>query len=123
MSVEILFEPLRLGAIMLRNRIVMAPMTRMRAGVGHAPSPLNASYYAQRASAGMIITEGTAVSPQGQGFPNAPGIYTARQITGWRAITDAVHAVGGTIVMQIAHNGRNSHSSLLPNGALPVAPS
>jgi N-ethylmaleimide reductase len=123
MSVEILFEPLRLGAIILRNRIVMAPMTRMRAGVGHAPTPLNADYYAQRASAGMIVTEGTAVSPQGQGFPNAPGIYTTRQIAGWRAVTDAVHAVGGTIVMQIAHNGRNSHSSLLPNGALPIAPS
>ena len=123
MSVEIFFEPLQLGAIALRNRIVMAPMTRMRAGVGHAPTSLNAEYYAQRASAGMIITEGTAVSPQAQGFPNAPGIYTAEQIAGWRAIVDAVHARGGTIVMQIAHNGRNSHSSLLPDGVLPVAPS
>jgi N-ethylmaleimide reductase len=123
MSAEILFEPLRLGAITLRNRIVMAPMTRMRAGAGHAPTTLNAEYYAQRASAGMIVTEGTAVSPQGQGFPNAPGIYTAGQIDGWRAIVDAVHARCGTIVMQIAHNGRNSHSSLLPDGVLPVAPS
>ena len=123
MSVKIFFEPLQLGAITLRNRIVMAPMTRMRAGVGHAPTPLNAEYYAQRASAGMIITEGTAVSPQAQGFPNAPGIYTAEQIAGWRAIVDAVHARGGMIVMQIAHNGRNSHSSLLPDGVLPVAPS
>jgi N-ethylmaleimide reductase len=123
MSVEILFEPLRLGAMILRNRIVMAPMTRMRAGVGHAPTALNADYYAQRASAGMIVTEGTAVSPQGQGFPNAPGIYTTRQIAGWRTVADAVHARGGTIVMQIAHNGRNSHSSLLPDGVLPVAPS
>ena len=123
MSVDILFKPLRLGTMTLRNRIVMAPMTRMRAGEGHAPTPLNAKYYAQRASAGMIVTEGTAVSPQAQGFPNAPGIYTAEQITGWRAIADAVHAGGGTIVMQIAHNGRNSHSSLLPDGVLPVAPS
>jgi N-ethylmaleimide reductase len=123
MSVEVLFEPLQLGVIKLRNRIVMAPMTRMRAGAGHAPTPLNADYYAQRASAGMIVTEGTAVSPQAQGFPNAPGIYTNGQIAGWRAIADAVHARGGAIVMQIAHNGRNSHSSLLPGGALPVAPS
>jgi N-ethylmaleimide reductase len=123
MSVEILFEPLQLGAIKLRNRIAMAPMTRMRAGAGHAPTQLNADYYAQRASAGMIVTEGTAVSPQGQGFPNAPGIYTDGQIAGWRLIADAVHARGGAIVMQIAHNGRNSHSSLLPDGALPVAPS
>jgi N-ethylmaleimide reductase len=123
MSVEILFKPLRLGAIKVRNRIVMAPMTRMRAGAGHAPTPLNTEYYVQRASAGMIVTEGTAVSPQAQGFPNAPGIYTADQIAGWRAIADAVHARGGTIVMQIAHNGRNSHSSLLPDGVLPVAPS
>ena len=123
MSAAILFDPLRLGALALRNRIVMAPMTRMRAGVDHAPTPLNAEYYAQRASAGLIVTEGTAISPQAQGFPNAPGIYTAEQIEGWRGIADAVHAKGGVIVMQIAHNGRNSHSSLLPNGVLPVAPS
>ena len=123
MSAAILFDPLRLGALALRNRIVMAPMTRMRAGAGHAPTPLNAEYYAQRASAGLIVTEGTAISPQAQGFPNAPGIYTAEQIEGWRGIADAVHAKGGVIVMQIAHNGRNSHSSLLPNGVLPVAPS
>jgi N-ethylmaleimide reductase len=123
MSIEILFRPLHLGALALRNRIVMAPMTRMRAGPGHAPTALNVAYYAQRASAGLIITEGTAISPQAQGYPNAPGIYTADQVAGWRAITEAVHARGGTIVMQIAHNGRNAHSSLLPNGVLPVAPS
>ena len=123
MSANIFFDPLRLGAIVLRNRIVMAPMTRMRAGVGNAPTPLNADYYAQRASAGLIVTEGTAVSPQAQGYPNAPGIYTAGQIAGWRAVAAAVHARGGTIVMQIAHNGRNSHSSLLPDRVLPVAPS
>ena len=123
MSAQILFRPMRLGAIELGNRIIMAPMTRMRAGPGHAPTALNSEYYAQRASAGLIITEGTAVSPQGQGYPNAPGIYTADQLAGWRSVADAVHARGGKIVMQIAHNGRNSHSSLLPDGMLPVAPS
>jgi N-ethylmaleimide reductase len=123
MSVDILFRPLRLGAIDLKNRIVMAPMTRMRAGPGHAPTALNAEYYAQRASAGLIITEGVAVSAQGQGYPNAPGVYTVDQIAGWRSIAEAVHARGGKIVMQIAHNGRNSHSSLLPDSVLPVAPS
>jgi len=123
MTAEILFRPLRLGAIELANRIVMAPMTRMRAGPGHAPTALNAEYYAQRASAGLIITEGVAVSAQGQGYPNAPGVYTADQIAGRRSIAEAVHARGGKIVMQIAHNGRNSHSSLLPDSVLPVAPS
>jgi N-ethylmaleimide reductase len=101
----------------------MAPMTRMRAGAANVPTALNAEYYAQRCSAGLIISEGTAISPQGQGYPNAPGIYTAAQIAGWRTVTDGVHARGGRIVMQIAHNGRNSHSSLVPDGALPVAPS
>ena len=120
---ETLFRPLRLGAIQLPNRIVMAPLTRMRAGAANVPTALNAEYYAQRSSAGLIISEGTAVSPQAQGYPNAPGIYTAAQIAGWRAVSDAVHARGGRIVMQIAHNGRNSHSSLMPDGALPVAPS
>lgn len=123
MSVDSLFAPLRLGELDLPNRIVMAPLTRMRAGADHAPTPLNAEYYAQRSSAGLIITEGTAVSPQAQGYPSAPGIYAASQIAGWRAVTDAVHARGGRIVMQIGHNGRNSHSSLLPGGTLPVAPS
>ena len=123
MTAEILFRPLRLGAIALENRIVMAPMTRLRAGPGLTPTALNAEYYAQRASAGLIITEGVAVSPQGQGYPNAPGVYTADQIAGWRRVAEAVHARGGKIVMQIAHNGRNSHSSLLPDGVLPVGPS
>jgi N-ethylmaleimide reductase len=123
MSTEILFSPLRLGAIELSNRIVMAPLTRMRSGPGNVPTALNAEYYGQPASAGLIISEGTAVSPQAHGYPNAPGIYTADQIAGWRAITDAVHARGGKIIMQIAHNGRNSHSSLVPDGAAPVAPS
>jgi N-ethylmaleimide reductase len=118
-----LLTPMRLGNLELRNRIVMAPMTRMRAGAGHVPTSLNAEYYRQRASAGLIISEGTAVSPDAHGYPQAPGIYTEEQIAGWRRVTDAVHSRGGRIVMQIAHNGRNSHSSLMPNGELPVAPS
>lgn len=123
MSSESLFSSLRVGAMQLPNRIVMAPLTRMRAGAGNVPTLLNVEYYAQRASAGLIIAEGTAVSPQAQGYPNAPGIYTSAQILGWRHVTDAVHAGGGRIVMQIAHNGRNSHSSLMTDGELPVAPS
>jgi N-ethylmaleimide reductase len=118
-----LFTSLSLGAIQLPNRIVMAPLTRMRAGAGNVPTALNAEYYAQRSSAGLIISEGTAISPEAQGYPNAPGIYTPTQIAGWRTVTDAVHARGGRIVMQIAHNGRNSHSSLVPDGRFPVAPS
>jgi N-ethylmaleimide reductase len=120
---ETLFTPLIVGAIHLPNRIVMAPLTRMRAGVANVPTALNAEYYAQRCSAGLIVSEGTAISQQAQGYPNAPGIYTADQIAGWRTVTDGVHARGGRIVMQIAHNGRNSHSSLMPDGSPPVAPS
>jgi len=123
MSKDVFFTPLQLGAIQLPNRIVMAPLTRMRAGPNNVPTALNAEYYAQRSSAGLIISEGTAVSPQAQGYPSSPGIYTAAQIAGWRDVTDAVHARGGRIVMQIEHNGRNSHSSLLPDACLPVAPS
>ena len=123
MSTKTLFTPLTLGALQLPHRIIMAPMTRMRPGEGNAPTQLNAEYYSQRASAAMIISEGTAVSAQAQGYPSAPGIYTEKQIVGWRLVTEAVHADGGRIVMQLAHNGRNSHSSLLPDGALPVAPS
>src|SRR6204780_3812232 len=118
-----LFASLRLGAMQLPNRIVMAPLTRMRAGAANVPTALNAEYYAQRSSAGLIISEGTAISPQAQGYPNAPGIYTPAQIAGWRMVTDAVHASGGRMVLQIAHNGRNSHSSLMTDGAPPVAPS
>jgi N-ethylmaleimide reductase len=123
MSIDVLFTSLQLGAIQLPNRIVMAPLTRMRAGPNNVPTALNAEYYAQRSLAGLIISEGTAVSPQAQGYPSSPGIYTAEQIAGWRGVTNAVHARGGRIVMQIQHNGRNSHSSLLPDGSLPVAPS
>ena len=123
MPIESLFSPLQLGALQLPNRIIMAPLTRMRAGADSVPTSLNGRYYAQRASAGLIISEGTAVSPDAHGYPSDPGIYTKKQIAGWRVVTDAVHARGGRIIMQIAHNGRNSHSSLRPDGSVPVAPS
>jgi N-ethylmaleimide reductase len=123
MSNDSLFRPLRLGTMQLPNRIVMAPLTRMRAGPENVPTALNAEYYAQRCSAGLIICEGTAISAQAQGYPNAPGIYTAAQIAGWRTVTDHVHARGGRIILQIAHNGRNSHSSLMADGSAPVGPS
>ena len=118
-----LFHPLQLGSLTLPNCIVMAPLTRMRAGAGNVPTALNAKYYAQRATAGLIVAEGTAVSEQGQGYPNAPGIYTQDQVDGWKTVTDAVHSRGGRIFLQIAHNGRNSHSSFNPDGGPPVAPS
>src|SRR6202041_3964981 len=123
MSNDSLFGRVQLGALQLPNRIIMAPLTRMRAGANSVPTSLNARYYAQRATAGLIISEGTAVSPDAHGSPSDPGIYTAEQIAGWRIVTDAVHAHGGRIIMQIAHNGRNSHSSLRPDGSVPVAPS
>ncbi len=123
MSHPALFKSLQLGTMELPNRVFMAPLTRMRAGARNVPTALNATYYAQRASAGLIIAEGTAVSEQGQGYPSAPGIYTEEQIAGWKLVTEAVHAVGGHIFLQVAHNGRNSHSSLMPDGGPPVAPS
>src|SRR5580692_9774849 len=123
MSKVSLFTPLQIGAIQLPNRIIMAPLTRMRAGVNSVPTAMNANYYAQRASAGLIISEGTAISPDAHGYPSAPGIYTTGQMAGWRLVTEAVHARGGRIFMQIGHNGRNSHSSLRPDGSVPVAPS
>ncbi|OGV76115.1 MAG: alkene reductase [Methylotenera sp. RIFCSPLOWO2_02_FULL_45_14] len=118
-----LFSPAKLGRIELKNRIVMAPLTRNRAGEGGVPQPLNVTYYEQRASAGLIITEATPISAMAHGYPALPGIYTDAQIAGWKKITDAVHAKGGKIVIQLWHVGRISHPSLLPNGALPVAPS
>jgi N-ethylmaleimide reductase len=123
MPANSLFTPLYLGSIKIPNRIVMAPLTRMRAGANNVPTPLNAEYYAQRATAGLIISEGTAISADAHGYPVAPGIYTEEQIAGWRVVTNAVHARGGRIIMQIGHNGRNSHSSLRPDGSVPVAPS
>lgn len=118
-----LFSPVKLGPYELPNRIVMAPLTRNRAGKGNVPGPINATYYAQRASAGLIISEASQVSPQGVGYPNTPGIYSPEQVEGWRRVTDAVHAGGGRIFLQLWHVGRNSHPSLQPGGALPVAPS
>jgi len=118
-----LLSPVEVGPYELGNRIVMAPMTRNRAGAGGAPTPLNATYYAQRASAGLIITEGAQVSPQGVGYPDTPGIHTPEQVAGWRLVTDAVHARGGRIFLQLWHVGRASHPSFQPGGALPVAPS
>ena len=118
-----LFSPLSLGDLMLANRIVMAPLTRNRAGDGNVPTALNAEYYVQRASAGLIITEASQISPQGVGYPATPGIHTDAQVDGWRRITDAVHAAGGHIFIQLWHVGRISHPSLQPDNAQPVAPS
>src|SRR6202041_735102 len=123
MSSDILFKPLKLGALDLPNRIVMPPLTRMRAGPGGVPTAMNAKYYGQRASAGLNITEATAISVQGHGYPQMPGIHSAEQVEGWRLVTSAVHAHGGRIVLQIVHHGRWSHSSYNPDGSLPVAPS
>jgi N-ethylmaleimide reductase len=117
-----IFSPFKLGPLTLPNRVVMAPMTRNRAGRGNAPGPLNATYYAQRASAGLIISEATQISPQGVGYPGTPGIHSAEQIAGWKSVTEAVHAVGGRMFLQLWHVGRISHPSLQPGGALPVAP-
>ncbi|QNH13366.1 alkene reductase [Xanthomonas sp. GW] len=119
-----LFAPLRLGAIELANRIVMAPLTRNRAeGEGRIPSPLAPEYYGQRASAGLIVAEATQISPMGQGYMDTPGIYSEAQVAAWKNVTAEVHRRGGKIVLQLWHVGRISHVSLLPDGAAPVAPS
>lgn len=118
-----LFTPIQIGPLTLPNRVVMAPMTRNRAGAGNVPTALMSEYYVQRASAGLILTEATQVSPQGVGYPGTPGIHSDAQVAGWRRVTDAVHAAGGRIFLQLWHVGRISHPSLQPNGALPVAPS
>ena len=118
-----LFSSIQLGPYALKNRMVMAPMTRNRAGAGNAPQPLNVEYYVQRASAGLIITEGSQVAAEAVGYPATPGIHSAEQVAGWKKITDAVHARGGRIFLQLWHCGRISHPSLLPGGMLPVAPS
>lgn len=117
-----LFQPYPLGRLTLANRIVMAPLTRNRAGAGLVPGALAATYYAQRASAGLIISEATQVSAHAQGYQDTPGLYTQDQIEGWRQVTDAVHAQGGRIFAQLWHVGRISHVDLL-GGAAPVAPS
>ena len=119
-----LFDSLKLGDITLNNRIVMAPLTRMRSKQpGNIPYSLNAEYYGQRATAGLIITEATQISQQGQGYPATPGIHSPEQVAGWQEVTKAVHEKGGKIFLQLWHVGRISHSSHQPGGALPVAPS
>jgi N-ethylmaleimide reductase len=118
-----LFSAGSLGNIDIKNRILMAPLTRNRAGEAGVPQDINVTYYEQRASAGLIITEATPISPMAHGYPGLPGIYTDEQVAGWKKVTDAVHAKGGKIVLQLWHVGRISHPSLLPNNATPVAPS
>jgi len=121
-SPKSLFQPAQAGAFRLDNRIVMAPLTRNRAGPGLVPGPLAAEYYRQRASAGLMIAEATQVSAQAQGYADTPGCYTEAQVIGWRKVTDAVHAEGGTIVVQLWHTGRVSHTSF-HGGQAPVGPS
>lgn len=122
-SANTLFSPIHLGELTLSNRIIMAPLTRNRAGEGDAPQAMNVNYYRQRAGAGLIISEGSQISASGIGYPHTPGIYSAAQIDGWQQVTDAVHKEGGRIFIQLWHTGRISHSSLQPGGILPVAPS
>jgi len=117
-----LLKPYILGSLELQNRMVMSPMTRCRAGEGGVPTDLNATYYQQRAAAGLIIAEGTQISAQGVGYPATPGIHSPAQVAGWKMVTDAVHSAGGRIFLQLWHCGRVSHS-FFHDGALPVAPS
>ena len=125
MSTKPLFEPLQVGPCTLAHRVVMAPLTRMRATTpGNVPNALNAAYYRQRATrGGLIITEASQVTPEGQGVPASPGIHSAEQVAGWKGVTEAIHAEGGTVFLQMWHVGRISHPSHQPGGALPVAPS
>ncbi|MGF1492655.1 MAG: alkene reductase [Microcoleaceae cyanobacterium] len=118
-----LFSSFQLGSLSLPHRMVMAPLTRMRAAEGNVPQAMNVEYYSQRASAALIISEATQISPQGVGYPYTPGIHSAKQVEGWKAITQAIHEKGGLMFMQLWHVGRVSHPSLQPNGDLPVAPS
>jgi N-ethylmaleimide reductase len=122
MAYEALFSPLKIGALTLPNRILMAPLTRCRAEGGHVPGPLMAEYYAQRASAGLIIAEATMAMEGNSAFWREPGIYSQAQVEGWKRVTDAVHAKGGRMALQIWHGGRACHP-LLNDGAIPVAPS
>ncbi len=119
-----IFDNLKLGDLILNNRFVMAPLTRMRSKQpGNIPYELNAKYYAQRAAAGLIISEASQVSQEGQGYPATPGIHSAEQVAGWKLVTDAVHKEGGKMFLQLWHVGRISHRSHQPNNQLPVAPS
>ncbi|MBA2126911.1 alkene reductase [Hyphomicrobium methylovorum] len=117
-----LFDPLKAGAFTLKNRIVLAPLTRCRSSEGRVPNDLMREYYSQRASAGLMLTEATSISPMGVGYPDTPGIWSDEQVAGWKRITDAVHAKGGTILLQLWHVGRISDPIYL-DGALPFAPS
>jgi 2,4-dienoyl-CoA reductase-like NADH-dependent reductase (Old Yellow Enzyme family) len=117
-----LLDPLRAGAFTLKNRIVLAPLTRCRASARRVPNDLMRDYYVQRASAGLILSEATSVTAMGVGYPDTPGIWSDEQVAGWKRITDAVHAAGGTMLLQLWHVGRVSHPDYL-DGALPVAPS
>jgi N-ethylmaleimide reductase len=123
MSDTALFSPAALGPLTLRNHLVMAPMTRSRAVEANTPNALMAEYYAQRAGAGLIVTEGTSPSPNGTGYPRIPGLWSTAQVAGWRLVTDAVHARGGRIFVQLMHTGRVGHPLNLPAGAELLAPS
>ncbi|WP_342652775.1 alkene reductase [Pseudomonas sp. F3-2] len=119
-----LFTPITLGHLTLNHRVAMAPLTRSRAGQpGNVPTPMNVEYYRQRASAALIVTEATQISPQGQGYAWTPGIHSAEQVAGWKQVSDAVHGEGGKIFLQLWHVGRVSHPVFQPGGGLPVAPS
>ena len=118
-----LFSPISLGDLTLANRIVMAPLTRNRAGEGNVPQDMSVEYYRQRAGAGLIISEGSQISASGIGYPATPGIHSEEQVAGWKRVTDAVHNQGGRMFIQLWHTGRISHSSLQPDDHLPVAPS
>jgi N-ethylmaleimide reductase len=122
-SIGAMFEPAQAGALKLANRIVMAPLTRNRAGPGLVPGKFAAEYYAQRATAGLIVSEATQISAQAQGYADTPGCYTDNQVAGWKKVTDDVHAKGGTIVVQLWHTGRVSHTCFQKDGQAPVGPS
>ena len=117
-----MFDPLKVGALELPNRIIMAPLTRARAGSARVPNAMMAEYYVQRASAGLILSEATSVTPMGVGYADTPGIWSDEQVEGWKLVTDAVHKAGGRIVLQLWHVGRISDPEFL-GGELPVAPS
>ncbi len=124
MSLSSLFSPLRFGRYELAHRVIMAPLTRMRAGLGNVPNEHAPTYYGQRATpGGLIFAEATQVTPYGQGYPTTPGIHSPEQVEGWKKVIDAVHGKGGLIFLQLWHTGRSSHSSFQPGGVLPVAPS
>ena len=115
-----LFSSAEMGPLKVKNRVVMAPLTRSRAGPGNVPTQLNALYYAQRASAGLIIAEATQIAPEGQGYISTPGIHSAEQVEGWKCVTKAVHIAGAPIVLQLWHVGRVSPPSFQPGGGVPV---